>query len=206
MYQRLILLLCMFAIIACQEDNFDEFTTEPIFLEPIELKRDDQIIFRIGESEKNLERGYGVVVDFFSSDTYFLSSDTITLCDTNFDPNGLDGTLNVIVQFSDFYVSYNTDQAGDVVNPTGAVVQVAENNEKVNYYGGFPFTPKCSTRFPTTLTIIEQTDDFVRGTFEAEFFQSIADSLIAPVPDNCDDWESVGIMQAAFNIPISICR
>ena len=75
-----------------------------------------------------------------------------------------------------------------------------------SYYGGFPFTPKCSNNFPITLNIEEETADFISGTFEAEFFQSVADTLIAPAPDNCDDWESVGRMRAAFAIPLNNCE
>ena len=196
----------IFIVVACQPDNFDEITTETLPFEPIVLEEGSKIKYRFKEKETVHEQGYGVVADFFDHDYYYLSSDTITLCEVSYNVDGSGGLLNVISRFADFYITFSTDENGEVYGPSGCIVETLGENDRVNYYGGFPFTPKCSNNTPITLNIEEKTDEFISGTFEAEFFRSIADSLIPPAPDNCDDWESVGVMRAAFAVPLTICE
>lgn len=202
----LFFLSIIFLVVACQPDNFDEITTETLPFEPIVLEEGSKIKYRFKEKETVHEQGYGVVVNSFDTKDYYLSSDTITLCEVNQSEGGLGDTSNVIGRFSEFYITFSTDENGEVYAPSGYIVETLGDNNRVNYYGGFPFTPECSTNTPITLNIEEKTDDFISGTFEAEFFQSVVDSLIPPVPDNCDDWESVGVMKAAFAVPLTVCE
>ncbi len=196
----------IFIIVACEPDNFDEITTETLPFEPIVLEEGSKIKYRFKEKETVHEQGYGVVANFFDTKDYYLSSDTITLCEISYREDGLNGTLNVISRFADFYITFSIDENGNVFAPSGYIVEKLGENERVNYYGGFPFTPKCSNNTPVTLNIEEKTDEFISGTFEAEFFKSVDDALIPPAPDNCDDWESVGVMKAAFAVPLTACE
>ena len=203
---RLIFLFIIVSIAACTSDNFDLITEEPLDFEPVELKKGNQITYIFQNQEKSYGNGYGVFANIGDFESYYLSSDTITLCEITISPNGQRTTLNVINRFSDFAVSFDIDPDGNIIGATGHIYKVFGEDDTKTYHGGFPFTPKCSTNFPITLQIEDKTDNFIRGTFEAEFFQSVVDSLIPPVPDNCDDWESVGVMRAAFALPLTKCE
>lgn len=203
---QLFFLSLIFIVVACQPENFDEITTETLPFEPIVLEEGSKIKYRLKQKETTHEQGYGVVANFFDTEDYYLSSDTITVCEINYSEDGLSSTLNVVSQFADFYITFSIDENGEVFAPTGYIAERIGENDWVNYYGGFPFTPKCSNNIPTILNIEEKTDDFISGTFEAEFFQSVVDSLIPPAPDNCADWESVGVMRAAFAVPLTVCE
>ena len=147
-----------------------------------------------------------MVANIFNADNYYLSSDTITVCEITESDDGLSRSLTVISRFSDFSVSFSVDNSGNIFGASGHILANFGTDDAVNYHGGFPFSPKCVDNSPVTLRIEELTDNFIRGTFEAEFFQSVVDSLIPPAPDNCADWESVGFMRAAFDVPLTICE
>lgn len=202
---RLLFLLCAISILACQSDNFDEIETEVIPFEPLVLKKGNQVSYSFQGEKKDYERGYGVVVDHRDYKDYFLSSDTIPLCEVTYSEDGLSNMINVISSFSDFAVSFSTDSRGIVYGATGHAILKKGENEKVTVHGGFHFSSECGNNSPVILQIEQETDKFIRGHFEAEFFQSIA-GLIPPAPDNCSDWISVGILRAAFDIPLTICE
>jgi len=202
---RLLFLLCTITILACQSDNFDDIETEPLAFEPLVLKKGNQVSYSFQGEEKDYERGYGVVVDSGIFRDYFLSSDTITLCEINSSENNLTDTVNVITSFSNFAIIFSVDNNEKISGATGHAVLKNGENENVNVHGGFHFSSKCGNNSPVILRIEEETDKFIRGHFEAEFFQSIV-GLIPPAPDNCSDWISVGILRAAFDIPLTICE
>ena len=206
---RLFFLAITLLVVACQADNFDEITEVALPYEPIILEEGSQITYRLKQKGTNFNRGYGVVIEDFGIEDYYLSSDTITLCETEttiFPEGGGTSSTNIIASFSNFYITFSIDEPGNVFPGTAYIVEVLGENDILTYYGGFPFVPKCSEDYSTIVNIEEKTDEFIRGTYEAEFFQSVVDSLIAPYPDNCNDWESVGLMQAAFTIPLNTCE
>ncbi|MEM1121509.1 MAG: hypothetical protein AAGJ18_13755 [Bacteroidota bacterium] len=206
-YSFLFFAFCLF-IIACQPDNFDEIIEEPLPYEPVVLEEGNQISFRFKGRNTNYPQGYGVVVESSSSKRYYLSSDTVLVCETSIvdtDSSSIESS-NVIVRFNDFFINFTEDINGEIRTASGTIIQTSDQNERTTFIGGWPFVPKCSSDYPTVLTIEEKTSEMIKGTFEAEFFQSVVDSLIPPAPDNCADWESVGIMRAAFAIPLTVCE
>lgn len=207
MNYKLFLLAFILIIIACQPDNFDKITEEALPYEPIILEEGHKISYRFKEKLTNHEQGYGVVIKSFGDQAYHLSSDTILVCETTTTITGDNSTQTSLVhaQFSNFYTNFHIGSNGEIYGSTAYLTEKSAQNEWTIFYGGFPFTPKCSQDYPVVLNIEEKTTEFISGTFEAEFFQSVADSLIAPAPDNCADWESVGIMRAAFAVPLTIC-
>lgn len=208
MNYKLLSLALLLIIIACQPDNFDEIAEEALPYEPVILEEGNQISLRFREKETNHEQGYGVVVKSFGDDAYHLSSDTIVVCETTttITDNGITETNTVLARFSKFYVNFYIGTNGEIYGSHAYITELSNQNERSTFYGGFPFTPKCSQDYPIIVNIEEKTSELIRGTFEAEFFQSVADSLIAPAPDNCADWESVGILRAAFAVPLTICE
>lgn len=213
--KKIILLIpFILIVISCQEGNFDENNIEILPYVPLELTEGNNISFRTSGGEAgDYERGEGVVVKgggIDDYDQYYLSSDSIKLCETSQMITDSSQTIGVqvLASFKEFYLSFHLDSWGDVHFPTGYLSLESSEKEfgRELHGGGYPFNPKCSQSIPTSLQILEITDESIKGTFEAEFFRQVTDELVAPFPDNCDEWESVGLMRAAFDVPLTICE
>ncbi|MEM1122801.1 MAG: hypothetical protein AAGJ18_20315 [Bacteroidota bacterium] len=196
----LVLALCLFS---CQEENIDELTQEVLPQEPIEVETQNRLLtYRLQETEVNYENGYGVVLrgPLSGSTLYAIGSDTFN-CVSTVEANSVG--LSIQGSFTDFFVSFYQFENGNAFATTAILSTVVEG-DTITAYGADFIDPSCRGDVEFLVNIEEETDEFIRGTFETEFFQLIVDSTETTI--NCENWKSLGILNAEFAVPLGSCN
>ncbi|MEM1120164.1 MAG: hypothetical protein AAGJ18_06925, partial [Bacteroidota bacterium] len=159
------------------------------------------LTYRIQQTETSYESGYGIVLENpLGSTLYAIASDTFN-CTANVGPGQFG--LSITGEFSDFFVSFYVYNGGEIV-PNTATLSTIVNGDTITAFGNTLVSPECREVVPFIVNIEEQTDTYIKGTYETEFFQLIPDSNTTTV--NCENWESLGILSAEFAVPIGTCN
>ena len=135
------------------------------------------------------DRGYGIR----TGDTdYFLASDSI-VCAGN-------GSYTLVQEDEErLHLNFQKDAAGDTSMETALLERNIAGNT-ITLYSGGPVAA-CSSVTPEIEIYLEQ-EDFIEGTYRAEFFE-----MINPGADStdCNNWQSAGVIDAQFAVALVEC-
>lgn len=110
-----------------------------------------------------------------------------------------DGTYSTAAQRdTGFVITFFKTPQNDFVSRTGVLRRVINGDTLVVYSGDF--LRNCNTA-PPVVTILRETDYYLEGKYEANFFE-----LIGQNPNDCASWRSVGVLTAEFAVPLEICN
>lgn len=205
MKSRLLFFLLIFTtIFACQEDNFDEFTEEALPYEPTEVELSEPLLsYRIQQTEIEFPEGFGVKItnDTTKLSLYAIAADTFQ-CQADVLGNSL--SLSTSGEIGDFFIAFFKFEDGEPFT-YNAIVTTVIDNERITVFGSDFINPDCAGDTPFLVNIEEETKDFIRGTYEAEFFKLVPPQDSTADIQGCEIWESVGILNAEFAVPLGTC-
>jgi len=202
----LFVLLILTTLFACQEDNFDEFKEEALPFEPIEVTIDDvPLTYRLADGgEVAYDEGFGVALKSLDGNTnlYTIASGDIT-CVGDVDSSSVG--LSIEGSGIEFLISwFEFDDGGSSFGYFSAVKTVIDGDTLTVYGPGTLVRPECAAE-PLIVNIEEETDEYIRGAYEGEFFDLVIDST-STGEITCENFRSVGIINAEFFVPLTGCQ
>ena len=189
------LILVLIAIIglgffACEPENFDEIIEEVLPTDTTKVVSDKGTLQYLLQGVQNsYNNGFARLIadDLF----YIIASDSIRCT--------ADGTYSTAAQQdTGFVITFSKTLQTDFVLKQGILRRVIGNDTLVLYSGDF--LRNCNAA-PPVVTILRETDNFLEGKYEANFFELIGQNL-----NDCASWRSVGVLTAEFAVPIEICK
>lgn len=192
----LALLLLLGAIIwSCDRENIDSLTELPEPVNPTIVETNETFVaYRSVDNQLIQENGLGyrLLPDF---PYYAVSSDSITC----------DGDGGSTLRFSDISSYFlNFFRSDTTYRPLTSILVTVNEQGDTTYLQGGLLVHACESIEPQ-LTITEESDTMLRGTYTGEFFRSVApqDSTSQEL---CDYYESVGALTAEFAVPLVDCQ
>lgn len=172
---------------ACEPENYDETIEEVLPTDTTKIITDKgTLLYRLQGRQNNFSNGFAKVVE--DAQFYLVSSDSIE-CRAD----GSYSTRNKGFIISFFKLGENDFGVGQ-----GFLIQDTNGVRSTVFSGSF--VRNCATVQPI-VTIRKETDNFLEGTYQAEFFE-----LIGQDPNDCASWRSVGVLTAEFAVPLEVCQ
>jgi len=200
----LFFLLALFCFQACKEANFDELETEVLPVEPVEVTEDEiGLTYRISNEEEVVyDDGFGVALhDTLGGSLYAIASGDFT-CSSEVENDVI--RFQIGGEINDFLIIWLETPDGDVFS-FQATVKTVINGDTIEVVGSGNLLPfGCVEENPLIVNIEEETEEFIKGTYEGEFFEFVFDSTATEL--TCDNWQSVGILNADFFVPLGECQ
>jgi len=182
--------LLLLGLSACDKENYDIVTEESTF-EPTEVITDDSYFsFQMADVQEQTG-GYGALVEV--ANFYILSSDSV-FCDGN---NGFGIISDGMGDY--FHFSFFLDSLGTVSLPF-STLNYEENGDTITVFNNSLHYDCTPDAYPT-VEFTEVSADRLTGTYRGEFFK-----LIGNDADECASWQSVGILESDFSVPLKSCQ
>jgi len=188
---KLLIVACLFllGLSACDKENYDIVTEESAHT-PTEVINDEPYFsFQIADVGKET-KGYGVIIEV--AGFYVISSDSIFCKGENGFGIISDGDGD------NFHFTFFLDSQGTATLPF-STLSYEENGDTITVFNNSLHYDCTPDAYPT-VEFTEVTEDRMTGTYRGEFFRFTGDDS-----DSCDSWQSVGILESDFSVPLRSC-
>lgn len=142
-----------------------------------------------GKPYNNYNNGFAKLIadDRF----YIVASDSIRCT-----PDGMYSTA--AQSDTGFVITFFKSLQNDFPGAQAVLRRVIDGDTLAVYSGAF--LRACANTQPI-VTIGRETDSILAGSYKAEFFE-----LVGQNPNDCASWRSVGVLSAAFSVPLQLCE
>jgi hypothetical protein len=194
-------LFAMFSLFACQKDNYDEVAEETLPHDPTEvLQHEIGITYRLNGKQVVYDKGFSMVTqDSNNLDLvhYLLVGGNLINC--RIDPEGNVPVFTTTID--DIFIDFTINTSTGALTSNFEFVKTELNGDSVFVQGPSSFNLHCGGNIPLDIHIEEENEDFIKGTYEGEFFYLPDYSYDKKVDCEGGDIESVGTLKGAFYLP-----
>jgi len=184
-----LILSLLFTLISCSKENIDE-TNEVILHRPTVVTDNDAAVsFKVNNSntESTFEGSYLTS----HGDFYFITPHVPCI------EAGENGSFTITSTGDEEYNIFLSKSSGEYSLVTSFLLTNDPDADHISTQWDSTRDIPCITNAPR-LEILDETDDYLVGNLEAEFFQNISDEAAEDPFSFCDRTESIGMVSIEF--------
>lgn len=185
--------LSIVLLFACDRENIDITAEEEKPFDPEVVELENVLSYGLAQETFYDDDGYGG--KFFDGLYYIVSSNPI-ICQDN--------SATVELSGEDPFILEITRVGEDSFSLRSAYLLRLDEGIYTPLFTGpeSPAAPLECLTSNASFTLLELTDDYMRATFEANFYYFI---LGSPDVEDCDSYANYGVISASFSVPIINC-